>query len=87
MQRGEHNRVQRLEVRGAEGRQVIYSLSVIHRVPGFLSSRPNWVPHPLIHKEVLLLPPLEPGGETHSLAGLGGEANSEEGTDSLALYL
>ncbi len=44
VQRGELNTVQRLEVRRAEGHQVIYSLSVIHRVPGFLFSRPNWVP-------------------------------------------
>ncbi len=40
-----------------------------HRGPGFLSSRPNWVPHPLTRQGMLLLPPLGPGGETHSLAG------------------
>ncbi len=28
----------------------------VNRVPGFLSSRPNWVPPPLTRKEVLLLP-------------------------------
>ncbi len=35
----------------------------IYRVPGFRSSRPNWIPHPLTRKGVLLLL-----GETRSLA-------------------
>jgi hypothetical protein len=42
----------------------------VYWVPGFLSSRPNWVPHPLTHKQVLL-PTLGPKGETHSLEGKG----------------
>jgi hypothetical protein len=37
----------------------------VYRVPGFLSSHPIWVPHPLTRKRVLL-PPLVPrGGHTH----------------------
>ncbi len=40
---------------------------------------------PLIRKRVLL-PPLSPRGETHSLAGDGGP-NSNEGTDTLVLYV
>ncbi len=34
----------------------------VYRVPGFLSSRPNWVPHPLTRKRVLSPPPLGPRG-------------------------
>jgi hypothetical protein len=57
----------------------------IDRVPGFLSSRPNRLPHPLTRKRVLP-PPFGSGGGTHSLAGEGaGIANSDEGTDTLAL--
>jgi hypothetical protein len=41
----------------------------VYRVPGFLSSRRNWVPHPLTRKGLLLFPPLGPRGETHSLGG------------------
>ncbi len=60
--------------------------SPFHRVPGFLSSRPNWVPHPLTSYGVLLVPPLGPRGETHSLAVKRvGEPNSDEGTDTLEL--
>jgi hypothetical protein len=45
-------------------------------------------PHPLTLKGVLLLPPLGPRGETHSLAEEGvGELNSDEGTDTLVLYV
>ena len=41
---------------------------------------------PLIRKRVLL-PPLGPRGETHSLVGEGLEGpNSNEGTDTLVLY-
>ncbi len=40
----------------------------VYRVPGFLSSRPNWLPRPRARKRVLPPPPLVPGG-THSLAG------------------
>ncbi len=40
------------------------------------------------HKGVLLLPPLGPRGETHSLEGEGvGGPNSFEGTDTLLLYV
>jgi hypothetical protein len=48
--------------------------------PGFLSSRQNWVPPPP--------PTWVQGGETHSLAGEGvGVPDSDEGTDTLVLYL
>jgi hypothetical protein len=41
-------------------------------------------PHP---PGIVLFPPLDPRGETHSLAGEGvGEPNSDEGTDTLVLY-
>jgi hypothetical protein len=61
-------------------------LTLIHRVnivPGFLSSRPNWLPP---HPQGGVAPtPLGPRGESHSLAGGGGggvlEPNSDEGTD------
>ncbi len=44
-------------------------------------------PHPLIRKRVLP-PPLGSRGETHSLAGEGvGGPNSDEGTDTLVLYV
>ncbi len=59
-------------------------LHSLYRVPGFPSSRPNWVPHPLTHKGVLL-PPFQKG-ETHSLVGEGGP-NSDEGTDTLLIYV
>jgi len=49
-----------------------YLLHRVYRVPGFLSSRPNWVLHPLTCKGELLLPRLSSKGETHSLAGEGG---------------
>jgi hypothetical protein len=50
-------------------------------VPGFFSSRPNWVRPPLTRRRVL--PSLVPRG-THSLAldGMGGP-NSDEGTDTV----
>jgi hypothetical protein len=35
-------------------------------VPGFLSSRPNWVPHPLTRKRVLPPPPFGSRGEGHT---------------------
>jgi hypothetical protein len=45
-------------------------------------------PQLLTHKGVLLLPPLGPRGETHSLAGEGlGGPNSDEGTYTLVLYV
>jgi hypothetical protein len=44
-------------------------------------------PHPLTFKRVLL-PPLGPNRETHSLAGEGvGEPNSYKGKDTLVLYV
>ncbi len=46
----------------------------IHRVPGFLSSLPNWLtPTPLTHKKALL-PPLGPrgGGDKFTCGGGGG---------------
>jgi hypothetical protein len=58
----------------------------IHRVyivRGFLSGRPNWLPLPLSQASAAL-PPLVPGGGTHSLVGEGaGGANSNEGKDTL----
>jgi hypothetical protein len=58
----------------------------VYRVPGFLSSRPNWVPHPLTRE--CCSPPLDPSEETHSLAGEGlAGPNSDEGTDTLVLYV
>jgi hypothetical protein len=89
VQRGELNTVQRLAVRGAEGRQVIYSLSVIHRVQGFLFSRPNWVPPPT-HPQGSVAPPSfgTKGGETLACwVGSAGGPNHDEGTDTLALYV
>jgi hypothetical protein len=57
----------------------------VYRVPGFLSSRPNWLPPPPDRKQVLP-PPLVPGGGTHPLGGGGeGGANADEGTDTLEL--
>ncbi len=52
----------------------IFAQSILYRVPGFPSRRPNWVaplPHP--KKGMLLAPPphLVPRGATHSLAGDG----------------
>ncbi len=58
----------------------------VHRVPGFLSSRPNWLPPPFTHKRVLPPPPplLVSGGGAHSLAGKGaGRAHSDEGRQTL----
>jgi hypothetical protein len=50
----------------------------------FLFSLPNWVPHPLTHKGMLLLLPLAPRGETHLLVG---GPSSDEGTYTLVLYV
>jgi hypothetical protein len=60
----------------------------VYRVPGFLSSRPNWSTRPLAHKGVFPPPPPPLGsGGTHSVAGEGvGGFNSDEGTDTLVLY-
>ncbi len=58
----------------------------VYRVPGLLYSRPNWVPHRLTCKRVLL-PPLDPRGETHSLSEerVGG-TNSDDGAYTLVFY-
>jgi hypothetical protein len=53
----------------------------VYRVPGFPSSRPNWVRPPSPAGECC--PPLIPGG-THSLTGEGvGGPSSDEGTDTV----
>ncbi len=61
----------------------------VYRVPGFLSSRPDWVhppPQPLTRKRVFLPPGSK--GETNSLAGDAvGEPSSDEGTDTQVLYV
>jgi hypothetical protein len=57
----------------------------VGRVPGFLSSRPNWLPPPP-HSHVSVAPlPLVLGGGTHSLAGEGAgeQIHSDDGTDTL----
>ncbi len=60
----------------------------VYRVPGFPSSRPNWVllttPSPA--SDCCSHPPLGPRGEIHLLAGEGmGGPNSDEGADTLVL--
>ncbi len=52
----------------------------VHRVPGFLSSRPNWAPYPLTRNSVALSLWVGSKGETDSLVreGVGG-SNSDEG--------
>jgi hypothetical protein len=56
----------------------------IHKVSGFLSSRPHWVHHPLTRKQVLPPPPLVPRGEDMLAMGEGaGGTYSKEGTDTL----
>ncbi len=46
----------------------------VYRVSGFLSSRPNRVPHPLNRKRVLLPPPIgSKGGDTLACGGGRGE--------------
>jgi hypothetical protein len=59
---------------------VQHRVESVDRVPGFLSSRPNWIPRSLTHKRVLL-PLWFQGGDT---LGAGG-ASSDEGTDTLVL--
>jgi hypothetical protein len=57
----------------------------VHRVPGFLSSRPNWVPTPP-HQQEIVAPPIGSKGGTHSPAGKGvGGPNSDDGTDTVVL--
>jgi hypothetical protein len=43
----------------------------VYRVPGFLSSRPNWVPPPPLPLGSVAPSPFGSEGETHSLAGEG----------------
>ncbi len=52
----------------------------VYRVPGFLSSRPNWVLPNTSTARVLLLPPLSPRGQTvtYAYGRGGGGPNSEE---------
>ncbi len=51
----------------------------VDRVPGFLSSRPNWLPRPLTSKRVQV----QGGGHTRLRERGGGGANSDEWTDTL----
>ncbi len=44
----------------------------VDRVPTFLSSRPNWDPHPLTPRRVCTPPPLVPGGSTLACGRGGG---------------
>jgi hypothetical protein len=50
---------------------LIHILHNVYRVPGFLSSRPNWVHPSLTHKRVLP-PPLVPMGGHNCLRDRGG---------------
>jgi hypothetical protein len=55
----------------------------VYRVPGFLSSRPNWAPQPLPARECWV----QRGRHTR-LQGLRcGDSNSDEGTDTVVLYV
>jgi hypothetical protein len=59
----------------------------VDRVPGFLSSRPNWL-RPPPHPQGSVAPPLPlwSGGAGEHAGGRGGRvANSDEGTDTLLL--
>jgi hypothetical protein len=59
----------------------------VYRVPGLLSSRPNWVPPPPHLQESVVPPPLDPRGETHSLSeGVEG-INSDDGAYTLVHYV
>ncbi len=61
------------------------SLQRVDRVPGFLSSRPNWFSPPP-HPQASVAFPFDTGGGTHSLTGEGvGGPNSDEGTDTVVL--
>jgi hypothetical protein len=61
------------------------SIHRVFRVPGFLSSRPNWGPQPPHPQESVAPPPFESkGGDTPCLAEEGaGGPNSDDGTDTL----
>jgi hypothetical protein len=57
-------------------------------VPGFLSSRPNCDPPPPHPQGSVAPPPLgSKGGDTRWGGGSVGRPNSDEGTDTLALYV
>ncbi len=55
----------------------------VYEVPGFLSSRPHWLPPPFTPQRVLSSLSLVPRGETHSLGergrGGGGEGGNQFG--------
>jgi hypothetical protein len=76
------------------GQTLWYSLHIrtlchrVFRMPGFLSSRPNWVPpNPPPARECCSSPLWVQGG-TDSLEGEGvGEPNSDERTDTLVLFV
>jgi hypothetical protein len=57
----------------------------VYRVPGFLSSRQNWLSPPSHRKRVLPPPHWFQGGDTLACGRGGGGANSDEGTDALVL--
>jgi hypothetical protein len=62
--------------------------TVLTFITGFFPVVRIGSPHPLTRKGVLFFPPVVPGRETRSLAGEGmGGPNSDEGTDTLALYI
>ncbi len=54
---------------------------------GFPSSRPNWGPYPLTRKENLFSPIWVQGERLTRFRGRGWGPNSDEGTDSLELYV
>ncbi len=58
----------------------------VYRVPGFLFSRPNWLPPPPHSWASVALPPLVPRWDTLAMGrggGGGGGPNSDEGTDTV----
>ncbi len=66
-------RERRVAVRGARVLITKGGGHRVYRVPGFLSSRPNWVPLPFHPQEsTATLPPLWGPRGTHSFAGEGG---------------
>ncbi len=59
----------------------------VYRVPGFLSSRPNWLPPALSPAKECVAPPFGPGrGAPTRWGERGGGANSDNGTDTLVPY-
>jgi hypothetical protein len=82
------------------GSVIIYAKTTVHCSPGFSTATTQNIlyiffpvvrigfPHPLTRKGVLLLPPLVPRQETHSLAGEGlGGSNCDDWKDTLVLYV